>query len=82
MNKLIALFSTGFFVFTLTGVNAWASDPKPKASTVERHAVWTNTVENHKKESGSAGNQNAKAASEKQTKMEVKTKDRPWKRVG
>ncbi|MDH3257030.1 MAG: hypothetical protein OEM27_05385 [Nitrospinota bacterium] len=86
MKKLIALFSAVFFVFALTGVNAWAADPEPETLAIDRHAVWTKIIEdNTKKDSGSSENQSAEVSSEdhaKQSKMEVRMKDLPWQRIG
>lgn len=86
MKKLIAIFSTVFFVFALTGVNAWATDPKPENLPIDRHAVWTKIIEDHqKKDSADSQNKTAEASGEeheKQTKMEVRMKDLPWQRIG
>ena len=83
MKKLIALFSAVFFVFALTGANVWAADPEPETPVIDRHAVWTNDIENHKsKGSGSSDDQSAQASSEDHAKIEVRMKDLPWQRVG
>jgi len=86
MKKLIALFSAVFFVFALTGANVWAADPEPETPVIDRHAVWTNDIENHKsKGSGSSDDQSAKSGDEvqeKQSLMGIKTEDLPWQRVG
>ena len=86
MKKLIALFSAVFFVFALNGANVWAADPEPETSIIDRHANWTNDIENHKiKDYGSSNDQNDKNSNKdqsKQSKMEVKTEDSPWQRVG
>ena len=84
MKKLIILFSAVFFVFALAGANAWATDPE--TNVLDRHAVWTNDIENHKiKDSGPSDDQSAKAGGEvqeKQSRMGIKTEDLPWQRVG
>ncbi len=83
MKKLIALFSAVFFVFTLTGINAWAADPEPDTSVIDRHAVWTKIIEDHKKnDSGSSEDQSAQTSDENKLKMEVRTEDRPWQKIG
>ena len=84
MKKFITLFSAVFFVFALTGANAWATDSE--TNVLDRHAVWTNDIENHKiKDYGSSNDQSAKAGGEvqeKQSRMGIKTEDLPWQRVG
>ena len=86
MKRLIAIFSTVFFVFALTGVNAWATDPKPENLPIDRHASWTDKSDNHKrKDIGSSDERSSKSSGGnqgKQTKMDVKTQDKPWQRVG
>jgi hypothetical protein len=86
MKKLIVLFSAVFFVFTLTGANAWAADPEPDTSVIDRHAVWTKTIEdNTGQSSGSTDAASAKTSGEdqeKQSRMGIKIEDLPWQRVG
>ncbi len=90
MKKLIALFAAVFFVFALTGVNAWAADPEPENPPIDRHAVWTKIIDDNRKiieshkngGSESSDNQSAQASSEDHVKMEVRIKDLPWQRVG
>ena len=86
MKKFVTLFSAVFFVFALTGANAWATDPEPETLVIDRHAVWTNDIENHKiKDTGPSDDQSAKAGGEvqeKQSRMGIKTEDLPWQRVG
>ena len=86
MKKLIAIFSTVFFLFALTGVNAWATDPKPESLPIDRHAVWTKIIEDHqKKNSADLENKTAEVSieeHEKQSKMDVRMKDLPWQRIG
>ena len=86
MQKLIALFSAVFFVFALTGANVWAADLEPETSVIDRHASWTDKSDNHKrKDTGSSDEQGSKSSGGnqgKQTKMDVKTQDKPWQRVG
>ena len=84
MKKMIALFSAVFLFCALTGVNAWANDPD--TNVLDRHAVWTKIINDHKSKTViPVSDQNAKASSggqENQTKVKVKIEDLPWKRVG
>jgi len=86
MKKLIALFSSVFLFCALTGGNVWAADPEPENLPIDRHAVWTKIIDDHKKkDSGSSDNKSAEASGEgheKQTRMDVRVKDLPWQRIG
>ena len=89
MKKIIALISAVFFVFSLMGVNAWAADPEPDSgviSVLDRHAVWSKTIEdNTGQTSGPTDGTSAKASGDDQenhSRMGIVTEDLPWQRVG
>ena len=86
MKKLIVLFSAVFVVFTLTGTSAWAADPDPGTSVINRHAVWTKIIDDNQNNTVLPADdqsiQNSDGDSEKQATVKVKIEDLPWQRVG